>query len=422
MNEEALMSNTVFFSWQSDRLEREGHNLIEQALKTAVARIAKDAAVEDVVRDGLMMDKDTKGVPGSPPIFDTILAKIGVAAVFVPDLTFIGTGAAGRSTPNPNVLIEYGWSLKSLGYSRIIPVMNEAHGKPTKESMPFDMAHLRFPITYDLPDGASDAVRRAVREQLAKELEAALRAVFESEAFKSALPKAPEPPPFRRKEPLNGRARFRSQGKPLGAANDPLMGLVERKPENIYLSDGPAMWLRLMPAYSPDRMWLISKLAEQAGSLAVLPLTSFGAGSIGLVKAADGCGYYPVTGDQMTPAVSFIFESGEVWAIKVFGGLATSIPFEERKFIRSVEHCADFLDRLGAPGPYRWVAGIADVEGWPLFSDSFNGRLGRCMAEVIEVEGAYRKGERAEESLRPFFEKVYDQCGVPSILLSQGAR
>lgn len=36
----------------------------------------------------LEIDQDTQGVPGSPPIAETILAKIDVADIFVADLTF----------------------------------------------------------------------------------------------------------------------------------------------------------------------------------------------------------------------------------------------------------------------------------------------------------------------------------------------
>jgi hypothetical protein len=132
-------------------------------------RIAKDAQVEEAVREGLAVDKDTKGTPGSPPIFDTILKKIDQAAVFVPDLTFVGTRVDGSPTSNPDVLIEYGWALKSLGHARVVAVMNAAHGDP--KSLPFDLAHHRFPATYNVADGASLDVRQEEREKLAKELE-----------------------------------------------------------------------------------------------------------------------------------------------------------------------------------------------------------------------------------------------------------
>lgn len=73
------------------------------------------------------------GVSGSPPIFATILEKIDRAAIYVPDFTFVGKNLGGEPIPNPNVLIEYGWALKSLGYKRIVAVMNQAYGAPTRE-------------------------------------------------------------------------------------------------------------------------------------------------------------------------------------------------------------------------------------------------------------------------------------------------
>jgi hypothetical protein len=93
----------VFFSWQSDRLAREGKNLIERALDIATKRISKDLQIEEDPRDPLKLDKDTLDVPGSPPIFDTIRQKIDRAAVFVADLTFVSTRPNGDPSPNPNV-------------------------------------------------------------------------------------------------------------------------------------------------------------------------------------------------------------------------------------------------------------------------------------------------------------------------------
>jgi hypothetical protein len=198
------MKITAFYAWQSDVPSREGRNFIENALRTAVKRLVRDVTVDVAVREGLEFDKDTLNVPGSPPIFDTILDKISKAAVFVPDLTFVGQCGAGKPTPNPNVLIEYGWALKSLGFFQIIPVMNEAYGKASKESMPFDMAHLRFPITYNLPENSSDEIRQVQRDALVKSFEKALRSVFESEEFKAKFLKEPAPTP---EDPVKGVIR-----------------------------------------------------------------------------------------------------------------------------------------------------------------------------------------------------------------------
>jgi hypothetical protein len=163
------MANPIFFSWQLDRSPRECRNFIERAVQRAIDQIGEDTSLEEAVRE-LTVDRDTKGVPGSPPIVDTIFRKIDNAAAFVPDLTFVGTRADKRPTPNPNVLIEYGWALKSLGHSRIVPVMNIAFGLPTAESMPFDMFHLRKPIIYNCSNDLTDDARRQVRGRLAGEL------------------------------------------------------------------------------------------------------------------------------------------------------------------------------------------------------------------------------------------------------------
>jgi hypothetical protein len=84
------MSGTVFFSWQSDRPPAVCRNFIERALDNAVNPLKADIQVEEAVREGLEIDRDTKNVPGAPPIFETIMAKIADATLFVPDLTFIG--------------------------------------------------------------------------------------------------------------------------------------------------------------------------------------------------------------------------------------------------------------------------------------------------------------------------------------------
>jgi hypothetical protein len=98
-------------------------------------------------------------------------------------------------------------------------------------------------------------VRKEEREKLAKTLEIGIRAVFESAEFKAVLPKKPEPPAFKPKDPMFGKARFRPRGEQLGVSTDVLsqmMGSPVAKP--VYLSDGAAMWLRLMPVPDTERL------------------------------------------------------------------------------------------------------------------------------------------------------------------------
>src|SRR5664280_15011 len=157
---------TVFYSWQSDTPSNLNRNFIEKAIQEALKRLHSDATLENALRDATVeLDKDTKGVAGSPPIAETILKKIEECAVFVADLTFVGeslkqlTDPAEKSRlfPNPNVLIEHGFALKCHWHSALVGVMNIAYGKPDAESLPFDLRHLRWPITYHLASqSASD--------------------------------------------------------------------------------------------------------------------------------------------------------------------------------------------------------------------------------------------------------------------------
>jgi hypothetical protein len=135
-----VSTSALFFSWQSDTPPRVSRNIIEQALKLALEKISLDLEIEEAARS-LELDRDTRGVGGSPPIVDTIFKKISAAAIFVADMTFVAKRRDGRPAPNPNVLIEYWWALRALGHGRIICVMNTLYGEPG-DSLPFDMKHL----------------------------------------------------------------------------------------------------------------------------------------------------------------------------------------------------------------------------------------------------------------------------------------
>jgi integrase len=124
-------------------------------------------------------------------------------------LTFVATRLDGkRKSPNPNVLVEHGWALESLGYYRVLGVINTAYGEPSDENMPFDMKHLRKPIPYHLPPGSVPDVKQKARERLTKDLRYAIETVFVDEDFVAALPKPPPPPKFPEVQPMPGRNRF----------------------------------------------------------------------------------------------------------------------------------------------------------------------------------------------------------------------
>src|SRR5262249_23732468 len=76
--------------------------------------------------------------------------------------------------------IEYGWALRGLSYERVICVMNTAYGKPSHDTLPFDLQHVRWPLTYALPEGSPQEVRAEQRKALTDKLTNAIRACLSS--------------------------------------------------------------------------------------------------------------------------------------------------------------------------------------------------------------------------------------------------
>jgi len=163
-----MQMRKVFYSWQSDLPGKTNRNLILGALAKACKLTGAESEVEPVV------DRDTLNVPGSPNISETIFEKIDAADAFVADVSIVNPTRSddARPTPNPNVLVELGYAVRSLGHARIVLVVNAHYGKP--ELLPFDLRHLRVLAYQSAPE---DTKRAPVRKSLAADLEAALRAV-----------------------------------------------------------------------------------------------------------------------------------------------------------------------------------------------------------------------------------------------------
>ena len=178
----------VFYSWQSDLDNKYNRNFIKDCLDRAIKKINKDLDLEEAVR----LDQDTKDVAGSPDIANTIYAKIRESDVFVGDVTFIGKIESGKHCSNPNVLIELGYALSSLTDICIINLMNESYGNP-KGNLPFDLAHKRWPITYNL-SGANANEKANVRTELVDNLENAIKPILAvRQANREPVPLKDEP-------------------------------------------------------------------------------------------------------------------------------------------------------------------------------------------------------------------------------------
>lgn len=418
------MAHTVFFSWQADTPNACGRNFVEAALRSALELLGDDTVIDPAIRDeGLDVDSDTRGIAGSPPIVDTIFKKIDRAAVFLADFTFVATRLdATRKSPNPNVLVEHGWALKALTHSRVLGVMNTAYGDPTDENMPFDMKHLRRPITYHLPAGSTADEKRCERERerLATKLKTAIGAVLASEEFAATRPKPAPPPPFVPAQSVAGPARFRARGAELGIID---AGLHPPVGAAVTLLEGPAMWLRVMPTVNPGHTWKVTELKKIATSDArlLLPLGwSIFAGQ-NYIRAEDGFGFTSVwTEEAVTPAVAFAFDTGEIWTVNALA-LADRdvIPYVEPWFAERFSRFIRLLQTgLNIPPPYQWIAGLEGTKGRTLEAVPPANRalmfptLGGCVSESIAATGIFDGNSPVHLALNAFFELIYDRCGV----------
>ena len=180
-----MVAFRIFYAWQSDRLANLCRSLIRTVLDAASNQLKDSLAIEDAPRRvEVEIDQDTQGEPGSPSVAATIFCKIKKSDAYVADLTFTSCreSESGAPVPNPNVLLEYGYALRSLGEQRIIAVFNEEFGKC--DDLPFDLRHKRRPIMYRTSAAESDeqaqAARRDLRQRLAKELAGAIQDIVQN--------------------------------------------------------------------------------------------------------------------------------------------------------------------------------------------------------------------------------------------------
>lgn len=133
---------TIFFSWQSDLPNKTNRNLIENSIKLALKKMNQDSPYSLITE----IDRDIKGVLGSPDIVDSILTKIDKCGLFIADISIINSSLNGKRTPNPNVLFELGYAVKCLGWDRVICVLNSDFGDVSE--LPFDLRNRRI-LTYE---------------------------------------------------------------------------------------------------------------------------------------------------------------------------------------------------------------------------------------------------------------------------------
>jgi hypothetical protein len=444
------MTISIFFSWQADRSTRVCRNLQERALERAIESMGRTADLQNANREDFVLDRDTKDEPGSPPVAATIFTKIDAAAVFVPDFTFVGLRPDGRSTPNPNVLVEYGWALKALGYRRIVPIMNTAYGGSLEIDLPFDLRHHRHPITYHCPEDADEATRKSVREQLVKELKYAIGLVVSSHAINTPI--ANEPAAWK-------SADQRSASVTRLIRLDSLGGEEEACPRLT----GPKLELSIRPRRRKSmKVW---ELVDRLDQLK-LELPLFGRDtSSRLARNEYGVCRYVVNtpaptkpslarqiADRVLPgqwvvepepsydAFTQIYPDGEMWLVDcaalrwpIDEEIRPINPDIEQQFVSILDRARAALRHFGSAEPYDVVATILGIGSRVLpLMDKRGGLTGRYTPKTDEIEitsefSVENELDASLDCLMPLFDALwesvhskrpsyYDQLAVQKIV------
>jgi len=139
------------------------------------------------------------------------------------------------------------------------------------------------------------------------------------------------------------------------------------------------------------------------------------------ILAVDGFGLYFCNNgeDQTAKSVVFIFETGELWSVDTLalGNRKRVFPFLEEYFVHRFKDYSAFLNFLGLQSPYRWVCGITGTKGYQLQMATGAGQvsiwdLPNCVSNSILADGLYDEVKVPARALLPFFDLIFNKCGV----------
>ena len=392
---------TLFYSWQSDISSRTNRSFIKDAIEKAIRNVNRTLQLEEALR----FDQDTKGVPGTPEIANTILKKIDESDILLSDMTIVARSREGKQVPNPNVLIELGYAMKSIGSGRIIAVMNEEHGAAA-DGLPFDLQHRRWPIRYSLSADEAQEIRKKQKAYLVTQFEEAIKAIFSS----GLIPQ--DHPAFEPIQPQWKSSSFLTDNEKI--AKRPFFDEEDDIPDVIWIN-GPQAFLRLIPtAIIPLRSpFELEKLMQSNPILRPMGRTSM----IWTARNKHGTVVYVAKENQVnTDMITEVFRNGEIWGIDAhpFREGHSYIPsgYIGEIFTNALQRYLSFARKsLELALPLKFIAGISGVEDFPI-STSIHSTGGHCVDDEVVFEGiidAYDVPPRT--LLLPFFERIWEACG-----------
>ncbi len=403
----------IFWSWQNDGNPKENRHFIRQALSDAVEQVGNELGLDEADRPEL--DHDTKNTPGMAEITATILRKITESAVFVADLTPIAKTDAGKALPNPNVLIELGWALKSLGGDRIIAVLNTASGyKP--DDLPFDIRHRRA-LTYQLAENAEPEARRQAKKGLTVAFAEALRANLGQYVEEQALTAE-----------LVGVDARSDDPSIWATASDTLSYDTSRRPMTVDFPRTPRGYIRIIPLNWSKGVPSTHAIATIRDAEAVQPNSDGHAhGDFG--PCEEGYVRLSLTGDgvgneyESRNVAMWFDETGEYWV--VHGTCIDAwrnhqaIRYESlmRGWQRALKSAMLSFDRLGASPVRKVEVGLVGIRGilWPEDNFAVLSSPARKDRMSFEIQGRSWSVDNQLQFLTDAFNKMRDAFALPHV-------
>ena len=177
----------VFWSWQSDHPSKIAKNFVKEAFHSSLKIMEENLDINfDSRPDEVKLDNDTKGLIGPVDILDELKKKIDACDHYLADITPVGRTEAGKALPNPNVMIELGYALKTKSIEQITFVANSHFYKGVKD-LPFDISKRRQPLCYKLrPNSKEEKIKRETNK-FAQVLLQAIQSVKPLTEVKDAL-------------------------------------------------------------------------------------------------------------------------------------------------------------------------------------------------------------------------------------------